>query len=87
LAAVAEAELVAVAVAEMAAATEAELAAATEAELVAGDELASASSSFVFSSLLQAVVLAFQLLVADGGVTSVPPSTSNRIGDITPNPP
>ncbi len=70
----------------MAAATEAELAAATEAELVAGDELASASSSFVFSSLLQAVVLALQLLVADGGVTSVPPSTSNRIGDITPNP-
>jgi hypothetical protein len=78
LAAVAEAELVAVAVAE--------LAAATEAELVAGDELTSDSSSFVFSSLLQAVVLALQLLVADGRVTSVPPSTSNRIGDITPNP-
>ena len=70
--------MVAVAVAEMAA--------ATEAELVAGDELASASSSFVFSSLLQAVVLALQLLVADGGVTSVPLSTSNRIGDITLNP-
>ena len=82
LAAVADITLVA----ELVAVAVAELAAATEAELVAGDELASASSSFVFSSLLQAVVLAFQLLVADGGVTSVPPSTSNRIGDITPNP-
>ncbi len=50
-------------------------------------------SSLPSSYQLQAVVLALEVvedlqsMVADGGVTSVPQSSSNRIWDIAPNPP
>ena len=50
-------------------------------------------SSLPSSYQLQAVVLALEVvedlqsMVPDGGVTSVPQSSSNRIWDIAPNPP
>jgi hypothetical protein len=50
-------------------------------------------SSLPSSYQLQAVVLALEVvedlqsMVADGGVTLVPQSSSNCIGDIAPNPP
>ena len=50
-------------------------------------------SSLPSSYQLQAVVLALEVvedlqsMVADSGVTSVPQSSSNRIGDIAPDPP